>query len=94
MAEGCGTARALSCAYHGWVYRLDGSLARAAGMEGVEGFAPEAHHLCPVAVAAWARFVFVNPDPTASPLLNHACPREELDSCIARIRAGFRRRDC
>jgi choline monooxygenase len=68
VAEGCGTARALSCAYHGWVYRLDGSLARAAGMEGVEGFAPEAHHLYPVAVATWARFVFVHPDPGASPL--------------------------
>jgi choline monooxygenase len=68
VAEGCGTARALSCAYHGWVYRLDGSLARGAGMEGVEGFSPDDHHLYPVAVATWARFVLVHPDPTAGPL--------------------------
>jgi hypothetical protein len=33
-------------------------------------------------------------DPTASPLLNHALPCDELDSCIARIRAGFRSRGC
>jgi phenylpropionate dioxygenase-like ring-hydroxylating dioxygenase large terminal subunit len=68
LATGCGTARALSCAYHAWVYRLDGSLARASGMEGAEGFDPEHHHLYPVSVATWARFVFVHPDPAAPPL--------------------------
>ena len=68
LAEGCGTARALSCAYHAWVYRLDGSLARASGMEGAEGFEPGDHHLYPVSVATWARFLFVHPDPDAVPL--------------------------
>ena len=28
LAEGCGQARALSCPYHAWVYRPDGTLAR------------------------------------------------------------------
>ena len=59
--------RALSCAYHAWVYRLDGSLARASGMEGVEGFDPADHHLYRVAVPTWARFVFVHPKPDALP---------------------------
>jgi choline monooxygenase len=68
LASGCGAARALSCAYHAWVYRLDGSLARASGMEGAEGFDPANHHLYPVSVATWARFVFVHPDPAAPPL--------------------------
>ena len=64
VADGCGTARALSCAYHAWVYRLDGSLARATGMDGVRDFDPADHHLYPVAVSTWARFVFVHPDPS------------------------------
>jgi choline monooxygenase len=68
VAEGCGTARALSCAYHAWVYRLDGSLARASGMEGAEGFDPGHHHLYPVSVATWGRFLFVHPQPDAPPL--------------------------
>ena len=33
-------ARALSCPYHGWVYRLDGSLARAGGVGQPDGFDP------------------------------------------------------
>ena len=40
LAEGCGHARALACPYHSWVFRLDGSLARAIGMDGVVGFDP------------------------------------------------------
>src|SRR6478609_2870733 len=38
LATGSGTARALQCPYHGWVYRLDGSLARAGGVGEPEGF--------------------------------------------------------
>jgi choline monooxygenase len=68
LAEGCGTARALSCPYHGWVYRLDGSLARTTGMDDAVGFAPADFGLHPVSVATWARFVFVHPSPVAPPL--------------------------
>lgn len=67
LADGCGHARALGCPYHGWVFRLDGSLSRAAGMEGVADFDPAQSGLFPVAVTTWARFVFVNPSGTAAP---------------------------
>src|SRR4051812_24110407 len=40
VATGSGSACALRCNYHGWVYRLDGSLARAAGVGEPEGFDP------------------------------------------------------
>src|SRR5690606_36948310 len=68
LADGCGHARALGCPYHGWVFRLDGSLSRAAGMSGVAGFDPARSALFPVTVTTWARFVFVNPSGTAAPL--------------------------
>lgn len=68
VAAGCGHARALACPYHAWVYRLDGSLARAIGMDGAVDFRPEEIALHPVSVATWARFVFVHPDPAAPPL--------------------------
>ena len=67
LADACGSARALGCPYHAWVYRLDGSLSRGVGMEGAEGFDPADHALYPVSVATWARFVFVHPDPHAAP---------------------------
>jgi Rieske 2Fe-2S family protein len=64
-AGNCGEA--LRCGYHGWEYGLDGALLRVpqrrtqfpdldAGTAG----------LLPVAVATWAGFVFVHPDPGAA----------------------------
>jgi len=50
------------------VFRLDGSLVRAIGMDGVVGFDPAGVALHPVSVATWARFVFVHPDPSAPAL--------------------------
>ncbi len=36
VAMGCGTRKAFQCPYHGWTYKLDGSMRRAQGMEGTE----------------------------------------------------------
>ena len=33
IAEGCGTARRLSCPYHAWTYDLDGNLVGVPGKE-------------------------------------------------------------
>jgi phenylpropionate dioxygenase-like ring-hydroxylating dioxygenase large terminal subunit len=60
LAEGCGTVRALRCPYHSWVYRLDGSLARATGVGEPEGFDPCDFGLKQVAVTTFCRSVFVN----------------------------------
>jgi phenylpropionate dioxygenase-like ring-hydroxylating dioxygenase large terminal subunit len=65
VAAGSGAARALSCPYHGWVYRLDGSLARAAGVGEPQGFDLACSGLFEVRVTAFARQLFVNLDPEA-----------------------------
>lgn len=67
VAEGCGTARALSCPYHAWVFRLDGSLSRATGVGRPEGFEPEDFALVPVEVTTFARTVMVNLAPEPAP---------------------------
>ncbi len=65
LVDGCGSSRALSCPYHGWVYRLDGSLAKASGVGEPEGFDPDDFGLTPVGVTTFARSVLVNLDPDA-----------------------------
>ena len=67
VAEGSGTARALSCPYHAWVYRPDGSLARSGGVGEPEGFDQADFGLTPVGVTTFARTVMVNLDPDAAP---------------------------
>ncbi len=37
VASGCGRRRTLQCGYHGWTYRLDGSLHRAPGLDPADG---------------------------------------------------------
>jgi Rieske 2Fe-2S family protein len=65
LAAESGAARALLCPYHGWVYRLDGTLARAAGVGEPEGFDPECSGLFEVRAATFARQLLVNLDPQA-----------------------------
>lgn len=68
VVEGCGNAKALQCPYHLWTYRLDGTLARAPGMEGADGFEPSAVRLPALGVETWQGWVFVNLDADAPPL--------------------------
>jgi len=63
-----GTGAAIRCPYHAWLYRLDGTLARAQGVGEPEGFDVDAVSLHPVAVALWRRWVFIHADAAASPL--------------------------
>jgi choline monooxygenase len=62
LAEGTGCARALRCPYHGWVYRLDGSLSRAAGVGEPVGFDVADLGLFEVRVTIFARSLLVNLD--------------------------------
>ena len=68
VASGCGKRQTLQCRYHGWTYRLDGSLLRAPEMEGTENFRPDDMRLIPVQVATWGPLVFANLDGKAPPL--------------------------
>jgi choline monooxygenase len=68
VASGCGQAHALGCPYHGWVYRLDGSLARANGVGAPAAFDVADFALREVAVTTFARSLLVNLDPGAEPL--------------------------
>ncbi len=70
VARGCGRRKSLQCAYHGWTYRLDGSLATTPDFDGVECFDRAENGLVPVAVDSWGPFVFVHlgnePEPLRS----------------------------
>jgi Rieske 2Fe-2S family protein len=62
-----GSGTVVRCPYHAWVYRLDGSLAKASGVGTPEGFDVADFGLKPVAVAIWRRTVWVNvAEPSAS----------------------------
>ena len=68
VAIGCGKRQTLQCKYHGWTYRLDGSLLRTPGMEDARNFTADEMHLVPVQVEAWGPLIFANLDLTAPPL--------------------------
>jgi choline monooxygenase len=68
VACGAGNRKSLQCAYHGWVYDLDGALRRAPEFEGVEDFRREDFGLVPVRIETWGPFAFVNLDGSAPPM--------------------------
>lgn len=70
VAEGAGTCKngRITCPYHGWSYGIDGKLAGAPHMRGVEGFVKETIGLPELAVDLWQGFIFVNFDTQAEKL--------------------------
>jgi len=71
VAEGTGQAGALRCRYHGWTYRLDGTLAHAAGLDDPTGCA-----LATFAVDEWHGHLFVHLGPSPAPLADVLAPLE------------------
>src|SRR5271169_3423916 len=69
-AEGCGSRKLFRCGYHGWTYRLDGSLISAPEFEGQPGFCSDRFALTPVRVEQWFNLIFANLDADAEPLVN------------------------
>jgi phenylpropionate dioxygenase-like ring-hydroxylating dioxygenase large terminal subunit len=63
-----GSGAALSCPYHAWLYRLDGSLARAQGVGTPDGFDVADYSLNPVLVGVFRRWVWIHADQNAAPL--------------------------
>lgn len=59
--------KGISCPYHAWLYRLDGTLAAAPMTDAVEGFDKTQFTLKAISLANAAGLLFVNLDPTAAP---------------------------
>lgn len=68
VVEGSGNAKALTCPYHLWRYRLDGSLAAAPAMERSQTFDAAACGLPRIASTRWGGWIFANLDGRAAPL--------------------------
>ena len=69
---GRGHAKKFSCLFHGWEYKIDGSLELALDEECFpQGVDRKKLSLRPVLCDTWAGFVFVNLDPDAAPLVDY-----------------------
>jgi phenylpropionate dioxygenase-like ring-hydroxylating dioxygenase large terminal subunit len=71
LLAGGGNCRAIVCPYHRWTYGLDGQLANAPHMDGVEDFAPADHGLIPVRHEVWDGFVFATYAEDGPDLMTH-----------------------
>lgn len=60
VASGHGNSESLTCPYHGWAYRLDGSLRRAPRLGKLENFDAKDFGLNPVALEVWGNLLFVH----------------------------------
>ena len=60
VAQGRGNAEVLTCPYHGWAYRLDGSLRRAPRLGHLENFNVKEFGLKPLTHEVWGGLVFVH----------------------------------
>jgi phenylpropionate dioxygenase-like ring-hydroxylating dioxygenase large terminal subunit len=92
VAEGAGCGRALRCPYHGWVYKLDGSLARAGGVGTPDGFDPASFGLQPIGVTTFGRSLLVHLDVGAEPLDRGRLGRAVDPFGIAAFDVGLRDR--
>lgn len=81
LTEGCGERSTIQCHYHAWTYELDGSLRAAPRSDREAGFDKDELSLIPASVGTWGPFLFVNPDPAATPLDEHL---GELPALLAR----------
>ena len=60
VASGKGNAEVLTCPYHGWAYRLDGSLRRAPRLGKLENFNVAEFGLNPVHLEVWGGLLWVH----------------------------------
>lgn len=73
LLEGCGSETRITCPYHAWVYRTDGSMVGAPYMaDSIEHdgrpFDASSHRLTELRTEIWEGFVFVNQCDQAPPL--------------------------
>jgi choline monooxygenase len=60
VMDRCGSASLLQCKYHGWTYRLDGSLRGVPRFDRSDLFDPSDYGLVEIAIAEWEGLIFVN----------------------------------
>lgn len=60
VAQGKGNAELLTCPYHGWAYRLDGTLRRAPRLGQLSNFEVKEFGLVPVELQVWGALMFVH----------------------------------
>ena len=84
-AGGAATREAVICAYHGWAYRLDGTLTTATGMREVPNFDPAQHGLVELPVAQWQGWLLVNAGGGAPPFAGYV---GALDGLLMPYRCG------
>lgn len=64
-ADACGTARRLTCNYHGWTYDLDGRLRGLPLADGFDGLDHDRYGLVPLPLAERHGLIVVRPQPGA-----------------------------
>lgn len=71
LRDGDGHASVLRCPFHGWAWKLDGTLASVPCRWDFQHVDPAAYRLPEARVGTWGGFVFVNLDPACAPLADH-----------------------
>jgi phenylpropionate dioxygenase-like ring-hydroxylating dioxygenase large terminal subunit len=70
LATGAAARETLQCPYHAWTYGLDGALKAAPRSDREPEFECAGISLRPASVGVWGPFLFANPDPDASSLVD------------------------
>jgi phenylpropionate dioxygenase-like ring-hydroxylating dioxygenase large terminal subunit len=71
LLNGKGNCRLITCPYHSWAYRLDGSLIGTAGMEATLNFDKSTYGLHRLRLSTWEGFIFVSFNPRGPGLREH-----------------------
>jgi len=74
LLEGCGKTQRLFCKYHGWRWKLDGSIDRIPWRDDFTNVADADVALEPVKVGLWQGWVFISLDPDVQPLEDYLRP--------------------
>ena len=74
VRDECGTCDRMVCLYHSWSYDHTGKLVFVPDMRDFVGLQPEERGLVPLRCEVWGKFIFVNADQDAEPLLDHLGP--------------------
>jgi phenylpropionate dioxygenase-like ring-hydroxylating dioxygenase large terminal subunit len=93
LTQGCGHANTFMCRYHGWTWRIDGTLAKVLDRDdwtGCPQMGAEDLRLPEVKLDTWGGFVFINMDPEAQPLAKFLDPVPDYLNCFELQKLRYR----